>query len=337
MTFVTCVNVINVILFWQRPHSSAQANFGKESMLDVHQLNVFLKAAETLSFTQAARLLHMTQPSVSQHIRGLEEHLGTRLFNRRGRTIALTDAGLALVPMAREMVDRSVNIEESIRSLKDEVHGHLLVACSTTPGKYVLPALLAAFHDYFPQVRVSCHVASQLLALQSLSTGEVHFALASTPPLTHKQIEFQHFATDEIVMIAPFDHPWAAAGRVPPDALYDETFILREETSGTQGVVAQALAGVGVNVGRLEPLLTLGNSEAIALAVQEGLGIGFVSRIVVTKLALENVAVVRIDGANLQRELFFGRHVGRPATTAQNAFWKFVATQKSSELSGLIV
>ena len=204
-------------------------------MLDVHQLNVFLKAAETLSFTQAARLLHMTQPSVSQHIRGLEEHLGTRLFNRRGRTIALTDAGLAMVPMARELVERSVSIEESIRSLKDEVHGHLLVACSTTPGKYVLPHLLAAFHDYFPQVRVSCNVASQILALQALSTGEVHFALASTPPLTHKQIEFQHFATDEIVMIVPYDHPWAATGHVPPEALYEETFILREEGVGDAG------------------------------------------------------------------------------------------------------
>ena len=129
----------------------------------------------------------------------------------------------------------------------------------------------------------------------------------------------------------------AAAGSVRPEKLHEATFIFREESSGTQNVVARALAGVGVNVGRLEPLLTLGNSEAIALAVQEGLGIGFVSRIVVKKLALDNVAIVAVERADFQRELFLGRHIGRPATTAQNAFWKFVSTHKSKSQQSMAI
>lgn len=297
-------------------------------MLDVHQLNVFLKAAETLNFTQAARLLHMTQPSVSQHVQALEKQLGVELFRREGRQIALTDAGLALVPQAREIVNRSIRIEEQMRSLSGEVHGHLLVGCSTTPGKYLLPHLLAAFHHYYPKVRVSCHVASQSAALQSLNDGEVNFALASAPALTYRNIEFQHFTTDEIVLIAPRDHPWATAGVVAPEALYDGAFILREESSGTQTVVAQQLIGAGVDPGRLRTILTLGNSEAIALAVQEGLGMGFVSRIVVTKLVRDEVAVVPVAGVDFRREIFFGRYSGRPSTMAQEAFWEFVAIEK---------
>ncbi len=110
-------------------------------MLDTHQLHVFLVAAETLSFTKTARRLHMSQPSVSQHIQTLERHFDKELFTRAGRSIMLTDAGQALLPMAREIVNQSVSIEETMRSLDGEVHGHLLVGCSTTPGKYILPLI----------------------------------------------------------------------------------------------------------------------------------------------------------------------------------------------------
>ena len=96
-------------------------------MLDAHQLNVFLVAAETLNFTLAARRLHMSQPSVSQHIQSLEQYFDQSLFIRSGRTLQLTDAGEALVPLAQDMVNRSIRIEETIKSLQDEVYGHLLV------------------------------------------------------------------------------------------------------------------------------------------------------------------------------------------------------------------
>ena len=87
-------------------------------MLDVHQLNVFLMAAETLSFTQAAQQLHMTQPSVSQHIQGLEHHFDTQLFFRNGRNLELTDAGMALLPLTKEAVMLSQRIDETMASLK---------------------------------------------------------------------------------------------------------------------------------------------------------------------------------------------------------------------------
>ena len=109
-------------------------------MLNTHQLNVFLTAAETLSFSEAARRLHMSQPSVSQHIQSLERHFDRELFIRSGRQVILSDAGRALVPLAREMVNRLQVIEETMRSLDGGVFGHLLVGCSTTPGKYILPS-----------------------------------------------------------------------------------------------------------------------------------------------------------------------------------------------------
>lgn len=293
-------------------------------MLDTHQLNVFLVAAETLNFTRAAQQLHMTQPSVSQHIQALEKHFGVKLFLRVGRHLELSDSGMALVPLAREIVEQSIRLEEAMISLKGEVYGHLRVGCSTTPGKYILPHLLTEFHYRHPRVKVTCQVTSQIDAQNLLSEGDIHFALASLPfPGVH-DIEFRKFFIDPLCLLAPLDHPWAQVGEIDPEDLLEEDFIMREESSGTFMVVREGLGNAGIQIDRLNTILTLGNAEAIALAVQEGLGLGFVSSIVETNLVPGRVARLKIRGLDLQREVYLGRHTRKPATNAQTAFWDYI-------------
>ncbi|NUM46050.1 MAG: LysR family transcriptional regulator [Anaerolineales bacterium] len=298
-------------------------------MLDAHQLNVFLIAAETLNFTEAAQRLHMSQPSVSQHIQSLEQQFGLPLFNRAGRHLELTEAGIMLVPLAREMVGRSVQIKETMESLKGDVYGHLLVGCSTTPGKYVLPQLLAEFHRHHPRVRVTCQVAPQKTALQTLCDGEVHFALASEYLISCKDVEFRQFMVDPVVLICPLNHPWAARTEIEPEELREADFILREENSGTRTVMRAGLEAHGIAEDELNVLLTLGNSEAIAIAVQEGIGVGFVSKLVYTRLVENRVATVKIRGMELERDIFIGRNTRIPASAAQTAFWGFIATHQT--------
>jgi len=298
-------------------------------MLDIHQLNVFLIAAETLNFTQAAQRLHMTQPSVSQHIQALERHFTTSLFIRAGRSLELTEAGLALIPMAREAVRLSTRIEESLASMHGDIQGHLMVGCSTTPGKYILPQLLARFHNRYPQVRVTCHVTGQNQALTMLSSGDVHFALTSFSSDPSPELEFCNFITDKVVLIAPLNHPWAQKGEIEPDELHQGDFIFREEESGTFISARDALAAHGISINDFHTLLTLGNSEAIALAVQEGLGVAFISQMVVERLAEGRVARVGIRGIEIERQILIGRHLRRPATAAQAAFWDFIFSKEN--------
>ena len=294
-------------------------------MLDAHQLNIFLVASETLNFTQAAQQLHISQPGVSQHIQSLERHLDTSLFERSGRQLSLTDAGLALIPLARNMVQQSIHIEETIASLKGDVFGHLQVGCSTTPGKYVLPHLLARFHKQFPRVRVTCQVAPQSDAIEKLCEGQVHFALSS---YKHKDVgvdaEFRLFMEDQVVLVAPIGHPWAKRKSITISDLKEANFILREEESGTYTAVKSAFSAVGYSLRDLNVLLTLGNSEAIALAVQEGLGVGFVSRTVVAGLQRKGIATIAVKGLNISREIYIGRQKRLPATAAQTAFWNLI-------------
>ena len=307
------------------------------AMLDSHQLNVFIIAAETLSFSEAARRLHMSQPSVSQHIQSLERHFQRELFMRTGRHVILSDAGRALLPLARAMVNRSESIEETMRSLDGEVYGHLHVGCSTTPGKYILPHLLARFHRLYPQVKVSCHVASQEQTVEMLCNDEIHFSVASAPYLNCRDVELWRYMTDPVVLIAPTDHPWARQGLIEPQELLDGVYIMREPGSGTRTAVSAGLAEFGIGLDELETLLVLGNPEAIALSVQEGLGVGFVSSIVVTKLVQEGVAVVNVRGLHLEREIYIGRHALRPPTLAQAAFWEFVRGEPMADINELVV
>lgn len=293
-------------------------------MLDIHQLNIFLTAAEALSFTRAAQKLHLTQPSVSQHIQSLERHFGTELFIRNGRSLELTDAGLALVPLAREAVALSIRTDEAMRSVNGDVVGHLMVGCSTTPGKYVLPQLLARFHQRYPQVRVTCQVSSQQIAMQLLMDGGVHFALTSLVEGVDPEMEMTRFLCDKVILIAPNNHPWAEVGHIAPEELQYATYILREESAGTFAAVRDTLAQVGISIHNFKTLLTLGNAEAIAMAVQEGLGVGFISEMVIDRLGPNRVARIEINGLEISRDIFLSRNLRRPATIAQNAFWEFV-------------
>ena len=161
-------------------------------------------------------------------------------------------------------------------------------------------------------------------------------ALASTHEFD-KDCEFFKLYEDKIVLIAPLDHPWAKTGSADLDDLPHERVIFREEDSGTYSVVKQGLENVGMRIEDLQPALTLSNAEAIALAVQEGLGIGFVSEVVVSRLVAEKVATIYVKGLSeqLQQDIYIGRNMLQPSTIAQKAFWDFV-TSPTTQISKTI-
>lgn len=293
-------------------------------MLNIHELQVFLAAAETENFSEAGRRLNVSQPAVSMQIRALETRLGMDLFHRSGRHITLTEAGHALIPMSRELVDKAIQIEETMASMQGDVVGLLKLGCSTTAGKYVLPKLLSGLRDHHPQVEVVCHVTGREAALQKLREGEVHIALTSLRE-PYKDIEYRSFLTDHIVLIVPPDHPWAHTNHViQPADLETQTFILREEGSGSLEALKEGLSWHEMSLDHLNTVMVLGNSEAIRMAVQEGIGIAFVSTMVAAEAAHNGViSIVDVEGLNLTKTLYMARHTGRPATRSQSAFWDF--------------
>jgi DNA-binding transcriptional LysR family regulator len=300
-------------------------------MLDTHQLRVFLAAAETLNFSQAAKRLHMSQPSVTQHIRNLETHFGVPLFIRAGRKLSLTEAGVTLLPMARDIVLSAIRADEMMDTLKQEVHGHLWIACTTTPGKYILPSLMGDFLKKHPKVEATISVTNRNDAMRYLNEAKAHILVTSVFNY-HPDIELHKFMTEPLVLIVPNNHPWTKRGSIGLDELKKANVILREPTAGAYMVLRDGLAEKGFDIGDLQKVLTLGNSEAIAFAVKEGVGVGFVSMLIAQKIVKSQVTVVKIEDLELSQNIYIGQHRRLPSTPAQVAFWKMAIDPASETL-----
>jgi DNA-binding transcriptional LysR family regulator len=187
-----------------------------------------------------------------------------------------------------------------------------------------LPRLIARFREQHPQVQVSCSVMTREVTLKALLDGVVHLAVTSAREFS-KEIEYHPFTTDPVVLIAPADHPWATRKQIEPQELLTENFILREKTAGTRRALEEGLAQHGIHPDQLQTVMVMGSSEAIRTAVEEKIGVSFISRLVASA-GVQLGRIVEVDVANLdlKQQLYMGRNIRRPATKAQSAFWKFV-------------
>ncbi len=301
-------------------------------MINLHELNVFVEAALAQNFSVAARRLSLSQPAVSLRIDNLEKQLGVELFRRNGRTIALSDAGRVLLPLAQDTLRHAKHLEETMWGLKGVLIGELTIACSTTVGKYILPRVVAGFRRCYPQVRVTINVTSRRSALEWLVTGRAEIAVVSARP-NHAELAFEPFAEDRIVLIVPADHPWADGRIVTPHDLLGQPFIGREESAGTREVLAEGLASCGLDISQLDVTLTLANAEAIEMSVEAGIGIAFVSRMAAARgLALGRVVEAPVEGMDLTRQIYMVHHQRRSATPLQKAFWDYAFSLEAAPL-----
>jgi DNA-binding transcriptional LysR family regulator len=297
-------------------------------MLDLEALNVFLAIAEHGSFSEAGRQLHISQSAVSQIIRGLEKKLESQLFLRKGRSAELTEAGQVLVPMAQELISTAQRIEKTILSMQNEVMGEMSIGCSTASGKYLLPGLIARFRRQYPQVRINVLVTSRDSVINKLLIGDIALGVSSKQ-IGHNDLEYQDFFKDDVVLIVPTEHRWAQYRKIYPDDLLDEPMILREEAAGTREVLMEGLHKRDISPDMLNVAMVLGNAEAIGMAVEESLGVAFVSRLAAARgIALGRIVEVAVEGMELTRNLYLVRNRRLPLTLAQAKFWEFASHSK---------
>lgn len=297
-------------------------------MLNPDALKVFLTVAEHSSFSEAARQLHLTQPAVSQIIQGLERQLAVQLFVRQGRAAQLNEAGQMLVPMARELLTSMQRVEQTMLSMQGEVMGEMSIGCSTASGKYLLPGMIARFRRQHPQVRINVVVTSRDSVIQKLLNGDVCLGVSSKQ-IEHIDLEYQDFFKDDVILIVPAAHRWSQYRRIYPDDLLDEPMILREEFAGTREVLMNGLQQRDISPDMLNIAMVLGNAEAIEMAVEEELGVAFVSRLAASRgLALGRVVEVKVDGMELTRNISLARNRRQPLTRAQGKLWEFVTNTK---------
>ncbi len=301
-------------------------------MVDLLRIETFLHAAENLNFSEAARILHLSQPTVSHHIKNLENELGVALFIREGTAIKLTEAGRMLVPWAKRMLRDSIEMQEIMDSLKEGIAGNLEIACSTTAGKYVLPQLAARFTLRHPNISTKLLRCTPTSVVLNLLGGEANLGVVSYE-IPGKEIELQRFFQDSISIIVPRNHSFVSRKKILPEELINETIIMREETSGTRKIVLSELAKFDISLEDLNVFMELGNAEAIVRTVGAGYGISFVSKLAATD-AVErgNVVEIPIDGLDLVRTIYMVRKRLKVNHRPADAFWSFIHDQSNQDL-----
>ena len=300
--------------------------------MDTETLNIFIDASQTLNFSVTAQRMHVSQSTVSKHIRGLEDKLGVVLFNRNGARMQLSKTGEALLPWAQQLVQECERFQKMAHALHEDVAGPLRIACTTAAGKYILPTLAVRFNKRFPRVNVSMMACQPPDVDKILHDEKADLAVVSFET-TNPSHECQVFFFDHIVLIAPPDHAWASMENIQPDDLIKEAMILREPTSGTRRALFSALAAHDISLADLNTILELGNAESIVAAVAAGIGVAFISH-ASAEFALEagRVKEVSIPILPIRRKVCLLRKTHQSSHRAAEVFWGFIHEPDNADL-----
>lgn len=294
----------------------------------LRQFRVFESVANHLSFTQAAKALHLSQPAVSMQVKLMEEQVGLPLFEQLGKQIYLTEAGREIYHYSRAIGQLLDEAEEVINELKGSHRGRLTISVAST-ANYFVPALLGIFHDRFPDITVSLDVTNRETLLEQMDKNEVDLVVMGQPP-KEMDIEAGIFMENPLVIIAPPDHPLAQQRNIPMSRMEDEIFLTRERGSGTRGAIERFFEQHGV---RLNTGMEIASNEAIKQSVQAGLGLGLLSRDTLDmELALKKLVILDVEDFPIVRYWYVMHRKGKRLSGVAQAFKQFLLEEANALL-----
>jgi DNA-binding transcriptional LysR family regulator len=281
--------------------------------MTLEQLRIFVAVAEREHLTQGARVLNLTQSAVSSAITTLEARYATKLFDRIGRRIALTEAGRRFLVEARAILRRVADAETMLADLADMRTGSLAVAASQTIGTYWIPRVLTTFGTRFPGITVTLEIGNTEWVASRLREGAAELGFVEGP-VREPSVLVEPLFDDELVVVArPDIEPPAGT---PVERIRAARWVAREAGSGTRLAFEALLAAHGLGIADVAIGLELPSNEAVRSAVEAGAGLTVLSKMAVAApLAAGSLVAVDIDvpprgfSALRHRE----RHHGRAA------------------------
>jgi DNA-binding transcriptional LysR family regulator len=292
--------------------------------MDLKRLEVFVKVVDHKSFSRAAEEVLLSQPTISGHIKYLEERLAVRLLDRLGREVTPTRAGRILYDHACRLLAQRDQAMMALDEFVGQMRGELVCGGSTIPGQYLLPALLGRFRERYPEVMVRLIIGDTDLVVDGVAKGELETGVVGAP-VEDDRLASEALCQDELVLVVPPDHPWAGREAIEPTELAGQPFLQREVGSGTRRGVERALRQAGVEVADLKVVAQLGSTEAIRQGVKAGLGLALVSKLAVAEdVGRGDLAMVGLSGAELKRRFYAVWHRHRTCSPLCRAWLEFV-------------
>jgi DNA-binding transcriptional LysR family regulator len=285
--------------------------------MHLNQLWVFYQVAKHKSFSQAAGALFLSQPSVSNQVKLLEEACGLKLFDRSGRNVELTNTGEILLSYAERIFSLAKEADSVIEEIKGLKAGGIRISASNTLGAHYLPDILDRFRKKHPQVEILMNVGYTQTVTEDILAFRSDLGLIGRE-VAHPNIVVIPLWEEELVLIVPADHPFAERRKIDLADLQGQPFIMSEKGSGVREITEKILAGAKVSV---RVVMELGENEAIKRAVASGLGITLISAAVARReLEAGQIRAVRLPGARILRRFNIIHHKDKYISKLIRAF-----------------
>lgn len=298
--------------------------------MDLRQLEIFSRVAELGSFSRAAESLHLTQPTVSEHVRALEEELGVRLLDRLGRGATATRAGQLLLTYATRMLALQKEARQALDSFQGKMSGDLLVGGSTIPGEYVLPGLIGRFKEKYPEISITLLVGDSQNVVDWVAAGRVEIGVVGAR-LPQRHVEYRDLMPDEEMVVVPAGHPWQGKKQVTLAELAAEPFLMRERGSGTRAALEAALDAAGLEMSPFRVVGEMGSTQAIKQAIKAGVGISVLSRRAVEEEVRHGTLFcLRVKELRITRSFYVATHRERSRSPLAEAFRGFLDAEALS-------
>jgi len=272
----------------------------------LQQLRILKAVATEKSFTKAAEILYISQPSLSKQIKTLEKNLDILLINRENNKISLTENGKLFLQYSERIL---ALCEESCRALidlKNGNRGNLTVGASQTIGTYLMPRFLALFAQNYPQIDLKVQVNSTRIIAKNVLNREVDIAVVGgeIPYELRKKLQVEDFVEDELSLIIPKSHPFAKKKIINKDDLYHLNFITLNSNSTIRRFIDNVLKQNDIETKQLKIIMQLNSIGGIKTAVSLGLGAAFVSSSAIEKeVELETIEIIKIENIKITRTL----------------------------------
>jgi DNA-binding transcriptional LysR family regulator len=292
--------------------------------MDLWQLNVFCKVVEQGGFSKAAREIHLSQPTVSNHIKELETHFGCRLIDRIDRNATPTQAGEILYRYARKMIQLRDQTESAMADYQGNLSGNLAIGGSTIPGGFILPAVIGRFRRQYPEVRISMTISDTDTITGKIREGTLELGIVGATAES-RYIEQQVLIEDDMRLIVPAMNPLAKHCQIPFIDILSEPFIIREKGSGTLKSIQNSLNQRGLKSDHLNIVAELGSTTAVIQGIKAGLGISILSPIAVKdELGSGLLHALTIENIDLRRNFYLSTRRGRSPSPLARIFIDFL-------------
>ncbi|NOX33170.1 MAG: LysR family transcriptional regulator [Deltaproteobacteria bacterium] len=248
--------------------------------MDLWQLHIFVSVVENKSFSKASQAINLSQPTVSSHIKELEDYFKCRLLDRLGKITEPTKAGEILYQYSKKILNLRDRAESALHDFLGKTKGDLLIGGSTIPSGYIIPKLIGPFSKKFPEVSIELAAGDTMQIVREIKKGKIEIGIVGAK-IDDPGIKQEKLVADEMKLIIPLSHKWAKRASVDCLELFKESFIAREKGSGTWKSILKSMEDAGFDPKGLKTCVTMGNTISVIQGILNHVGISILSTIAV--------------------------------------------------------